>query len=90
MGSPGAAIGGYRYLLDLLARVQGEGLLGQADIKVGVPQTGLPRSIKHHDPRRVPDHRVEHHAVVPGGHHHHAPRGEHHPAGGPPLLPSAL
>lgn len=90
IGGYRGTVDGYAYLLELLAGIEGKGLLGEADVKISMPQLGLPRPIEQHGPRWAPGHGIEHHAVVPGGDHHHTLGGEDHPAGAPTHLPSAL
>lgn len=65
-------------LLDLLPRIQREGVLGQPDLQVGVPKLGLSRLVEQDLPVLVLGHRVEDDAVVTRRHHDHVSRREEH------------
>lgn len=58
-------------LLDLLAGVEGERILGQTDLKVSVAKFGLAGLVKEDLAVVVAGHRVADHAVVTWWHHHH-------------------
>lgn len=61
-------------LLDLLSGVQGERVLGQADLQVGVAELGLTRLVKEDLLVIIAGHGVDDHAVVTRRHHDHPNR----------------
>lgn len=67
------------YLLNLFTRVEGERVLGQADLQVGVSELSLTWCIKLNLAFIITGSRVEHNTVVPGWHHDHADGGKQNP-----------
>jgi len=69
-------------LLDLLPRVEGERVPGQADIQVGVAELGLTRLVEQDLLVVIAGHRVDDDAVMPRRNHDHPDRMEQNPEGG--------
>lgn len=67
--------------MHLLPGVQGERVLGQADLQVGVTQLGLSRLVKQDLGVVIAGHGVGDHTIVTRRHHDHAHRSEKHSGG---------
>lgn len=67
------------YLLNLFTRVEGEGVLGEADLQVSMSELSLTWCIKLNLAFIITGNGVEHNTIVPGRHHDHADRGKQNP-----------
>lgn len=81
-GPPGSVQQNHTDLPHLLSGVQGERVLGQADLLVGVPQLGLTRLVEQDLVVVVAGDGVGDHAVVSRRDHDHPDRREQNPEGG--------